>query len=111
MLKEDLKNEKIKLTNNEIKARNTYSPANESKGRTTIATTRAESDAMNKALNNPSSGKRVSGITMSDSKGGYYAKDGWVKMEVKIQGGKGQVHYIYNTKTGEATDFKYADAE
>lgn len=35
------------------------------------------------------------------------AEDGWVKMEQTVDGV--EIHYVYNTRTGVADDFKFKD--
>ena len=57
-----------------------------------------------KVKENPEYGNRLL-LTMKDSR--WPAEDGWVKMEQTVDGV--EVHYVYNTRTGAADDFKFKD--
>jgi len=60
---------------------------------------------MEEAVSRPG-GKQLP-IKMNDTKNNLLAKDGWVKMAQNIGGV--EVHYVRNTKTGQALDFKFKD--
>lgn len=74
-----------------------------STGRTT-AINLAEQLAMKQVVSNPGAG-RILPIVMNDTKNGWRAVDGWVKMSQNVNGV--EVHYIRNTVTGIVTDFKF----
>ena len=74
-----------------------------STGRTT-ANTLIEQLAMEQAKSSPEAGK-ILPIIMNDAKNGWYAVDGWVKMSQNINGV--EIHYIWNTITKIAQDFKF----
>ncbi|WP_067549300.1 RHS repeat-associated core domain-containing protein [Nocardia crassostreae] len=65
-----------------------------------------EEEAMKYIQANPERGEVLEGVKMSDSERNLYAEDGWVKMEY-AEVGEYNIHYEYNTRTGEATDFKF----
>jgi hypothetical protein len=58
--------------------------------------------AMEAVQSDPAAG-RVLPITMTDSR--WPASEGWVKMAQYVGGV--DIHYVYNTTTGAAADFKY----
>ena len=60
--------------------------------------------AMEQVKLNPTLGK-ILPIIMNDSKNGWYAADGWVKMSQIVNGI--EIHYIWNTITKTALDFKF----
>ncbi|MBN1607546.1 MAG: hypothetical protein JW940_12995 [Polyangiaceae bacterium] len=74
---------------------------------TTLARSLRESLAIKQAMANPTAGQQVR-IVLKD--GRWPASQGWVKMQqiVKSGGREGpiNVHYVYNTVTGAADDFK-----
>jgi RHS repeat-associated protein len=72
-----------------------------STGRTEAASL-AEQLAMQAAKSNPAAG-RVLEVTMSDAR--WPASAGWVKMAQNVNGV--EIHYVYNARTGLATDFKF----
>jgi RHS repeat-associated protein len=72
-----------------------------STGRTEAASL-AEQLAMQAARSDPAAG-RVLAVTMSDSR--WPATEGWVKMAQNVNGV--EIHYVFNTRTGLATDFKF----
>ncbi len=74
-----------------------------STGRTT-AKSLTEKLAMEQAVSNPAAGK-ILPITMNDTKNGWTAAEGWVKMSQNINGV--EVHYVRNTITGIVADFKF----
>jgi hypothetical protein len=60
--------------------------------------------AMEEAMSNPSAGKPVPMKKgMTDPR--WPGDDGWVKYSQNINGT--EVHYVYNTKTGQVDDFKF----
>jgi RHS repeat-associated protein len=63
-----------------------------------------EQRAMDLVKENPEYGNRLP-LTMKDPR--WPAEDGWVKMEQTVDGV--EVHYVYNTRTGAADDFKFKD--
>jgi RHS repeat-associated protein len=69
-----------------------------------IAGNLKEQLAMTQAMADPTAG-RVLPIVMNDSKNGWKASDGWVKMSQNINGV--EVHYVRNTITTEVADFKF----
>jgi Pretoxin HINT domain len=73
-----------------------------STGRTEPANLK-EQLAMKEANSNPTAGRIITRITMSDSR--WPADEGWVKMQQNVNGVI--IHYVYNTETGVADDFKF----
>lgn len=63
-----------------------------------------EQRALDLIKENPQYGNRLP-VTMRDSR--WSADDGWVKMEQTVDGV--EIHYVYNTRTGVADDFKFKD--
>lgn len=59
--------------------------------------------ALQEAESNPAAGTRVP-IEMTDPH--WPASEGWVKMAQNVNGI--EIHYVYNTETGAADDFKFA---
>jgi filamentous hemagglutinin len=57
---------------------------------------------MEQAQADPAAG-RVLPVEMTDPR--WQASDGWVKMGQNINGV--EIHYVYNTGTGVAADFKF----
>tara|TARA_R110002111_G_scaffold237778_1_gene299088 strand:- start:718 stop:1464 length:747 start_codon:yes stop_codon:yes gene_type:complete len=84
------------------------STANLSKG-TTLPRNLRERLAVEQALSNPTAGKRLP-LKLGDSR--WPDRDGWVKMQLKVKCGGREgdgvinVHYVYNTITGQVDDFK-----
>ena len=59
---------------------------------------------MKEVISNPLEGaKQLKSVTMTDKR--WLADDGWVKMSKNVNGT--EIHYVYNTKTGEFDDFKF----
>jgi filamentous hemagglutinin len=58
--------------------------------------------AMQEVVSNPAAGRQLK-IIMSDPR--WPAEDGWVKMSKNVNGV--EIHYTFNTKTGEVLDFKF----
>jgi RHS repeat-associated protein len=67
------------------------------------AVTIAEQLALEEAMANPSAGKTLTNIVLKDPR--FSAAAGWVKKEITSPGGV-VVHWVYNTVTGAAADFK-----
>jgi len=67
------------------------------------ATTIAEQLALEEAAATPSAGKTLTNIVLKDPR--WPATAGWVKKELTSPGGV-VVHWVYNTITGAAADFK-----
>ena len=63
-----------------------------------------EAKAMELVQEYPEYGNRLP-LTMNDPR--WPADDGWVKMEQTVNGV--EIHYVYNTSTGVADDFKFKD--
>nr|WP_309137891.1 hypothetical protein [Paenibacillus sp. SC116] len=60
--------------------------------------------AMKQVLSNPLEGaEQLTKVTMTDKR--WLEKDGWVKMSNNVNGT--EIHFVYNTKTGEFDDFKF----
>ncbi|HEU5474693.1 MAG TPA: RHS repeat-associated core domain-containing protein [Actinophytocola sp.] len=78
-------------------------PSRGSTGRTTPGGAN-EQRAMDLVKGNPQYGNRLP-VTMGDPR--WSADDGWVKMEQTVDGV--EIHYVYNTNTGVADDFKFKD--
>jgi hypothetical protein len=76
-----------------------------STGRTTAGSL-AEQRAMEYAKEYPEYGD-VLDVNMKDER--WPASDGWVKMEMDVDGV--EVHYDYNLNTGETDDFKFKDRD
>jgi hypothetical protein len=70
---------------------------------TRLATTVAEQLALEEAASNPAAGKVLTNIVLKDPR--WPATAGWVKKELTSPGGV-VVHWVYNTITGAAADFK-----
>ncbi|WP_213804948.1 RHS repeat-associated core domain-containing protein [Granulicella sp. dw_53] len=70
---------------------------------TRLATTVAEQLALEEAASNPTTGKVLTNIVLKDPR--WPATAGWVKKELTSPGGV-VVHWVYNTITGAAADFK-----
>ena len=79
------------------------SPSRGSTGRTTPGGAN-EQLAMDLVRENPEYGN-VLNVNMTDPR--WPAEDGWVKMEQTVDGI--EIHYVYNTETGKADDFKFKD--
>ena len=80
-----------------------------STGRTT-ANNMYEVGAMIQVLSDPLKGAKdlstiKNPIIMNDSKHGWLASDGWVKMARNVDGV--EIHFLYNTITGVFDDFKF----
>jgi hypothetical protein len=73
-----------------------------STGRTEPANLR-EQLAMEEAQSNPTAGRVLTNIAMSDSR--WLAEEGWVKMQQKVQGVI--IHYVYNPAMDAVDDFKF----
>lgn len=73
-----------------------------STGRVEAASLR-EKLAMDEAKSRPSAGTVLTSLSMRDAR--WPASRGWVKMAQNINGV--EVHYVYNTRTGVADDFKF----
>ena len=84
------------------------STASLSKG-TTLPRNLREQLAIEEVLSKPAIGKELD-IIMTDTKNGWMASDGWVKMQqfIKPGGGEGpiNVHYVYNKLTQQIDDLK-----
>jgi hypothetical protein len=63
-----------------------------------------EQQALDLVTENPQYGNRLP-VDMTDPR--WPAGDGWVKMEQTVNGV--EIHYVYNTETGVADDFKFKD--
>ena len=74
-----------------------------SSGRT-VAKNLSEQLAMEQVKSAPEAGK-ILPIVMNDTKNGWLANDGWVKMAQNVNGI--EIHYIKNTITDIFTDFKF----
>lgn len=70
---------------------------------TRLATTVAEQLALEEAASNPAAGKVLTNVVLKDPR--WPATAGWVKKELTSPGGV-VVHWVYNTVTGAAADFK-----
>ena len=57
---------------------------------------------MKQAMSDPAAGLQLP-IKMTDPR--WPASDGWVKMSQNVNGS--EIHYDYNTATGEVDDFKF----
>jgi hypothetical protein len=68
-----------------------------------LATTVAEQLALEEAASNPAAGKVLTNIVLKDPR--WPATAGWVKKGLTSPGGV-VVHWVYNTITGAAADFK-----
>ena len=71
----------------------------------TVAKNLTEQLAMEQVKSCPEAGKILTNIIMNDTKNGWLAKDGWVKMAQYVNGV--EIHYIYNQITKVFTDFKF----
>lgn len=77
--------------------------AEESTGRTAAGGSN-EQRAMDLVQENPEYGNQLPTV-MRDPR--WPASDGWVKMEQSVNGV--EIHYVWNTNTRQAADFKYKD--
>lgn len=73
-------------------------------GRTTPNSLK-EKLAMDQVMSNPQGSTPPRIPSMSDTKNGFLAEDGWVKRVQNVNGV--EVHYIENTITGQTLDFKF----
>jgi hypothetical protein len=73
-----------------------------STGRTEPANLK-EQLAMEEAQSNPTAGRVLTRITMSDSR--WPAEEGWVKMQQNVRGVT--IHYVYNPVMDAVDDFKF----
>lgn len=85
-------------------AKQTAKQAVKSTGRT-IAKNLTEQLAMEQVKSSPTKGRILKSVIINDAKNGWYAKDGWVKMAQNVNGV--EIHYLWNTITQIAVDFKF----
>jgi hypothetical protein len=70
-----------------------------------------EAFLLQEVMSNPDQGYTTP-IEMSDVGRGWLAADGWVKKSVQkvlFDGRKIELHWVYNTQTGQAADFKFVE--
>ena len=76
----------------------------------TVANNLNEQLAMSQVMSNPLQGATQLNFVMNDSR--WLGSDGWVKMQNIVElsdGTKINIHFVYNTETGEYDDFKFVD--